>query len=473
MCGVFGVYGHPEAATLAYLGLHALQHRGQESAGIVATDGKRLHTHRAMGLVRDAFGPEDLAKLPGFGAIGHVRYSTAGGSSVKNAQPLSAKYAGGSIAVAHNGNLTNAEEVRERLEARGSIFQSSSDTEVIVHLVAISIQRAVEDRIADALHQLTGAYSLVILTETSLIAVRDPMGIRPLVLGRLPPSESPGLVASEPTAFDLIDAKWVREIKPGEMVIIDEKGLRSSFPFASSPRKSCVFEYVYFARPDSKLGGVSVYEARKNLGRRLAEEWPAQGDVVVPVPDSGVPAAIGYAERSALPFEMGLIRSHYVGRTFIEPEQSIRHFGVRLKLNPVTDVLRGKSVIVIDDSIVRGTTSRKIVKMVRDAGAKAVHLRISSPPTEWPCYYGIDTPTRMELVASSHSAEEISKYVTSDSLGYLSLDGMLNAVTGTRGFEGERGDFCHACFSGEYPTSLGPGAVNGTEGLMSPRRQGL
>jgi amidophosphoribosyltransferase len=455
MCGVFGVYGYPEAAKLAYLGLHALQHRGQESAGIVVTDGQRLHAHRAMGLVHDSFSPDDLADLPGFAAIGHVRYSTAGGSNIKNAQPLAVEYARGAIAVAHNGNLTNADDVHERLEERGSIFQSNSDTEVIVHLVAMSTQRAVEDRIADALRQVSGAYSLVFLTEKSLIAVRDPMGIRPLVLGKLPSQQHPGIVASEPTAFDLIDAEWVREIKPGEMVTIDEHGVRSAFPFPSAPRKSCVFEYVYFARPDSLLGGVSVYEVRKNMGRKLAEEHPAPGDVVIPVPDSGVPAAIGYAERAGIPFEMGLIRSHYVGRTFIEPEQSIRHFGVRLKLNPVSGVLRGKRVIVIDDSIVRGTTSRKIVKMVRDAGARAVHLRISSPPTEWPCYYGIDTPTRTELVASSHSAEEISRYVTSDSLGYLSLDGMLGAVTGTRGFEGGPGDFCHACFSGEYPISLG------------------
>jgi amidophosphoribosyltransferase len=455
MCGVFGVYGYPEAAKLTYLGLHALQHRGQESAGIVATDGQHLHAHRAMGLVHDSFSPDDLAKLQGFAAIGHVRYSTAGGSNIRNAQPLAVEYARGSLAIAHNGNLTNADEVHQRLEERGSIFQSRSDTEVIVHLVAISSERTVEDRIADALRQVSGAYSLVFLTEKSMIAVRDPMGIRPLVLGKLPSQFFPGIVASEPTAFDLIDAEFVREIKPGEMVIIDDAGVHSSFPLGTAPRKSCVFEYVYFARPDSLLGGVSVYEVRKNMGRRLAEEHPADGDVVIPVPDSGVPAAIGYAERSGIPFEMGLIRSHYVGRTFIEPEQSIRHFGVRLKLNPVSGVLRGKRVIVIDDSIVRGTTSRKIVKMVRDAGAREVHLRISSPPTEWPCYYGIDTPTRKELVASTHSAAEIARYVTSDSLGYLSLGRMLDAVTGTGGFEGERCDFCHACFSGEYPIPLG------------------
>jgi amidophosphoribosyltransferase len=364
---------------------------------------------------------------------------------------LSVGYARGSLAIAHNGNLTNADELRERLESRGSIFQSSSDTEVIVHLVAISTQRDVEDRLGDALRQVAGAYSLVFLTEHSLIAVRDPMGIRPLVLGKLPSSAFPNIIASEPTAFDLIDAQYVREIQPGEMVTVDANGLRSTFPLERAPRKACVFEYVYFARPDSLLGGASVYQVRKSMGRRLAEEHPTPGDVVIPVPDSGVPAAIGYAERAGLPFEMGMIRSHYVGRTFIEPEQSIRHFGVRLKLNAVSDVLRGKKVTVIDDSIVRGTTSRKIVKMVRDAGAREVHMRISSPPTEWPCYYGIDTPTRAELVASSHNAEEIARYITADSLGYLSLEGLLDAVTRASGFQGGAGDFCHACFSGDYP----------------------
>jgi amidophosphoribosyltransferase len=407
-----------------------------------------------MGLVHDSFTPADLSGLPGAASIGHVRYSTAGGSHLKNAQPLAVDYARGSIAVAHNGNLTNADELREKLEARGSIFQSNSDTEVIIHLLAMSTQRAVEDRIADALTQVKGAYSLVFLTEEAMIAVRDPMGIRPLVLGRLPGSEQPNVVASEPTAFDLIDAKTVREVAPGEMVIIDKNGVRSSSPLGTSPRQSCVFEYVYFARPDSKLSGATVYEVRKNLGRKLAEEEPAVCDIVIPVPDSGVPAAMGYAERAGVPFELGLIRSHYVGRTFIEPEQSIRHFGVRLKLNPVGDTIRDKRVVIIDDSIVRGTTSRKIVKMVRDAGAKEVHMRISSPPIRWPCYYGIDTPTRSELVASSHTKDEITRYITADSLGYLSLDGMLEAVTKTRGFAMGRGQFCHACFSGEYPIEV-------------------
>ncbi len=458
MCGVFGIWGHPEAAKLSYLGLHALQHRGQESAGIVTSDGHRLYAHRAMGLVNDCFRPADLATLPGASAIGHVRYSTAGGSHIRNAQPFSVDYARGSIAVAHNGNLTNADDVHERLEARGSIFQSGSDTEVIVHLVAMSTQRAVEDRIADALSQVRGAYSLVFLTENALVAVRDPMGIRPLVLGTMKTEHGDDVhvVASEPTAFDLIDARLVREILPGEMIVIDRHGVRSSRPFATAPTRLCVFEYVYFARPDAKIGGVGVYEARKRFGRRLAEEAPAVCDLVIPVPDSGVPAAIGYAERSGVPFEMGLIRSHYVGRTFIEPQQSIRHFGVRLKLNAVSETIRGKRVVVVDDSIVRGTTSRKIVKMIRDAGASEVHLRISSPPTSWPCYYGIDTPTRKELVASSHTVAETCKFITADSLSYLSRDGMLDAVATSPGCSSSAEEFCHACFSGQYPIPLGP-----------------
>ncbi len=455
MCGVFGIYGHGEAANLTYLGLHALQHRGQESAGIVASDGQQLFAHCAMGLVQDAFKQDQLARLPGRIAIGHVRYSTAGGSHLKNAQPFAVDYARGSLAVCHNGNLTNADELRSQLEERGSIFQSSADTEVIVHLVAQSHEVAVEDRIVDALGKVKGAYSLLFLTEDALIAVRDPMGIRPLCLGLLPSTKDAHVVASEPTAFDLIGAQFVRDIEPGEMVVIDAAGLRSTRLPEKQPPHMCVFEYVYFARPDSRLGGRSVYEVRKALGERLAKEHPAEGDVVIPVPDSGVPAAIGYASALRIPFEMGMIRSHYVGRTFIEPQQSIRHFGVRLKLNPVEPVLRGKRVVVIDDSIVRGTTSRKIVKMVRDAGAREVHLRISSPPTQWPCYYGIDTPTRRELIASSHSVEEIARYVTADSLGYLSLEGMLEAVSGPRG---DPGAYCHACFSGKYEIPFHPPA---------------
>ncbi len=468
MCGVFGIYGHREAANLAYLGLHALQHRGQESAGIVTSDGHQLMLHRGMGHVIDVFPPEQLGKLRGENAIGHVRYSTAGGSYLKNAQPIAVDYSRGSIAVAHNGNLTNAEALRERLEARGSIFQSISDTEVIVHLVAMSTQRAVEDRIADALVQVQGAYSLLCLTEQAMVAVRDPMGIRPLCIGVLPGQENAYVVASEPTSFDLIDAEYVRDVEPGEMVVFDRRGMRSLRPFPNTKRKTCIFEYVYFARPDSCIDGISVYEARKNLGRALAREHGVAADVVIPVPDSGVPATIGYAEEAKLQFEMGLVRSHYVGRTFIEPQQSIRHFGVRLKLNPVSDTLRGKRVVVVDDSIVRGTTSRKIVKMLRDAGAAEVHMRITSPPTKWPCYYGIDTPTRGELIASSHTVQEINNYITSDSLAYLSLENMMHAVTSARPAGSDRkslqvvnpstgqGEFCHACWSGQYPISFTP-----------------
>jgi amidophosphoribosyltransferase len=470
MCGVFGIYGHPEAANLTYLGLHALQHRGQESAGIVTTDGTELRLHRGMGHVIDVFPPEQLERLRGDVAIGHVRYSTAGGSLLKNAQPIAVDYSRGSIAVAHNGNLTNAESLREKLEARGSIFQSTSDTEVIVHLVAISTQRAGEDRIADALSQVRGAYSLLCLTPSSLIAARDPMGIRPLCLGNMRETGA-WVVASEPTSFDLIDADYARDVEPGELVIIDRNGLRSTRPFPDAVRHACIFEYVYFARPDSNLDGVSVYEARKNLGRALAKEHPIEADVVIPVPDSGVPATIGYAEASGIPFELGLVRSHYVGRTFIEPQQSIRHFGVRLKLNPVSSTLKDKRVVVVDDSIIRGTTSRKIVKMLRDAGAREVHMRISSPPTQWPCYYGIDTPTRGELIASSHTVDEINQYITSDSLAYLSLEAMKQAVVAARTVASGRStgrslpvagqplgtdSFCHACWSGEYPIAFVP-----------------
>ena len=475
MCGVFGIFGHREAANLAYLGLHALQHRGQESAGIATSDGSQLSLHRGMGHVIDVFPTSQLQRLGGDNAIGHVRYSTAGGSMLKNAQPIAVEYSRGSIAIGHNGNLTNADELREMLETRGSIFQSTSDTEVIVHLFAMSRQKAFEDRVADALSQVQGAYSLLILTPESLIAVRDPMGIRPLCLGKLPGTDT-YVVASEPVSFDLIDAEYVREIEPGEMVVIDQQGLRSVWPFADIPRHTCIFEYVYFARPDSNIDGVSVYEARKNLGRALAREHGIKADVVIPVPDSGVPATIGYAEESKLPFELGLVRSHYVGRTFIEPRQSIRHFGVRLKLNPISAILKGKVVVVVDDSIVRGTTSRKIVKMLRDAGAKEVHMRISSPPTKWPCYYGIDTPTRGELIASSHSIEEINQYITSDTLAYLSLDSMVHSVVSARteatgrstrrtlpiagaapGDESLRkSDFCTACWTGEYPIKFTP-----------------
>jgi amidophosphoribosyltransferase len=465
MCGVYGIWGAKEASNLAYLGLHALQHRGQESAGIVSSDGGRLFAHRALGLVQDAFDQRVLEKLPGDRAIGHVRYSTAGGAGLKNAQPLAVDYAGGSLAVAHNGNFTNFEELRARLEDEGSIFQSSSDTEVLVHLVARSRERSLVDKIVDGLRQVEGAYSILFMTNDELVAVRDPHGFRPLCLGNLPGQNGGAAVvfASEPPAFDLVGAEYVRDLSPGEMIVVDKTGLRSLRPFEEKERRMCIFEYVYFARPDADLGGTSVYEARRRLGETLAEEQPADADVVIAVPDSGVPSAMGYAKRLAIPFEVGLIRSHYVGRTFIEPSQSIRHFGVKLKLSPIRGVLAGKRVVVVDDSIVRGTTSRKIVKMLRDAGASAVHMRISSPPTRWPCFYGIDTPSRNELVAASHSPSEIAKYVTADSLGYISIEGLHRSVDSagegsTKGMAGGSAGpatrYCDACFSGHYPVSF-------------------
>jgi len=447
-CGVFGVFGHAEAANLTYLGLHALQHRGQESAGIVTVDRTTTHAHRGMGLVQDVFDPGSISKLPGDVAIGHVRYSTAGGSFLKNAQPFAVEVRGTSLAVAHNGNLTNTDELRATLEARGAIFQSTTDTELLLHLVAHSQKESTVERVIDALLQVRGAYSLLVLVGDTLIAARDPHGLRPLCLGIFARAH---VLASEPTAFELIAAEFVREVEPGEVLVIDRSGVKSLRPFESAPAKMCVFEYVYFARPDSKLGGRGVYNTRRAMGRTLAEESPAEADVVIAVPDSGVPAAVGFAERSSTPFQMGLIRSHYVGRTFIEPQQSIRHFGVRLKLSPVRDLLHGKRVVVVDDSIVRGTTSRKIVKMLRDAGAREVHMRISSPPTRWPCFYGIDTPNRRELIAASHSIEEISRYITSDTLAYLSIEGLRRAV----GADAATGSgFCEACFSGDYPIPL-------------------
>ena len=463
MCGVFGVYGHPEAANITYLGLHALQHRGQESAGIVSSDTERLYVQRAMGLVQSGFSKQSLARLKGEMAIGHVRYSTAGDSDEQNAQPLAVNHQLGSLAVAHNGNLTNHADLRRQLEARGSIFQTTSDTEAILHLIAHSQEASLEGRVVEALSQVRGAYSLVFMDADKLVAVRDPMGFRPLCLGIMAPKGRRGgpkrpahVISSEPVSFDLIGAEMLRDVAPGEMLTISEAGVESSRPFETQPRRMCLFEYVYFARPDSRLGGVDVYEVRKACGRRVIQEHPVEGSddgntVVVPVPDSGVPAAIGLANHSGLPFEMGLIRSHYVGRTFIEPSQSIRHFGVKLKLNPNRGALAGKRVIVVDDSIVRGTTSRKLVGMFRAAGAAEVHVRISSPPTVWPCYYGIDTPTRAELIASSHSVEEIRRYLRADSLGYLSLEGLVAAVKDAEG-DGSTGEsFCHACFSGRYP----------------------
>ena len=449
MCGVFGIHGHDEAANIAYLGMHALQHRGQESAGLVAAADARLRRHVAMGLVSDSFTRDVLARLPGGAAIGHIRYSTAGSSELRNAQPFVFEYAGGSLAIAHNGNLVNATELRAELEAQGSIFQTSSDTEVIVHLMAKAREPDVVSKLAAALRRVRGAYSLALLThDEKLIGARDPNGFRPLVIGRL---KDAFVLSSETCAFDLIEAEFIREVEPGEIIVVEKGGLTSHKVLEPAPRAFCVFEHVYFARPDSLLNGKSIYRARERMGRRLAEEAPAEADVVVPVPDSGVPAAIGYAQEAGLPFEIGLIRSHYVGRTFIEPQDSIRHFGVRLKLSPVRAVVDGKRVVVVDDSLVRGTTSRKIVKMLRGAGARAVHLRIAAPPTTHPCFYGIDTPNRSELVAASHTLDEIARYVTCDSRGYLSHGGMMAAVSADRTGTG----YCSACFTGSYPVALG------------------
>jgi amidophosphoribosyltransferase len=444
-CGVFGLFGHPEAANLVYLGLYALQHRGQESAGIVSSNGKSLIAHRGMGLVADIFNGSILQNLEGTSAIGHNRYSTTGSTTIKNCQPLMVEYARGGLALAHNGNLVNFAELRERLEESGSIFQSSSDSEVIIHLIAGSRAPTLVERVVDALGQVRGAYSLVVLSEDEMVAVRDPLGLRPLVLGRLNDST---IVASETCALDLVRAEYVREVEPGEVIAINEGGMRSLKPFAPAPTRRCIFEYVYFARPDSLLYGRNVYQVRKIQGRALARECPADADIVVPVPDSGTPAAIGYAEESRLPFEMALVRSHYVGRTFIEPRQSIRHFGVKIKFNPVSELLRGKRVVLIEDSLVRGTTLRKVIPMLRQAGAREVHMRIAAPPTIHSCFYGIDTPTREELMASSHSVEEIRHFITADSLAYLSWDGLYSFLG-----DGHEG-FCDACFTGNYPIEI-------------------
>lgn len=449
-CGVFGVFSHPEASNLAYLGLYALQHRGQESAGIVSSDGSDLYLHRAMGEVEEIFQPDVLARLPGSLAIGHTRYSTAGDKALLNAQPIMIDCNKGKVALGHNGNLTNAAEWRRKLEHRGSIFQTNSDTEVIVHLIARSQARNLSGAIGDALNQVEGAYSLLVLTQDELYAVRDPRGFRPLVLGKLttPGGFDSWLVASETCAFDLLNAQYVREIEPGEMVRISKSGIESIHFAPEKPHQQCIFEHVYFSRPDSIIFGRSVNQSREMLGRLLAQEHPVDADIVVPVPDSGVPAAVGYALESRIPFRMGLIRNHYIGRTFIEPSQAIRNFGVKLKLNPIRGLIEGQRVILVDDSIVRGTTSRKIVRMVREAGAKEVHLRISCPPTISPCYYGVDTPTREELIASSNSPEEICKFIGADSLGYVSLPALRQAVADTQG------RFCTSCYTGVYPTDL-------------------
>ncbi|MFQ5931843.1 MAG: amidophosphoribosyltransferase [Nitrospiraceae bacterium] len=442
-CAVFGISGHHEAANLTYLGLYALQHRGQEGSGIVSSNGEEFFHEKGMGLVADIFTKPVLKRLPGQMAIGHNRYSTAGESSLKNVQPLIVNFAFGNLALAHNGNLINASMLRNELEAYGAIFQSTADSEVIIHLIAHSRAETLLARVIDALSQVRGAFSVVLLTDDSVIAARDPYGFRPLSLGHLKDS---WIVASETCAFDLIGAEYAREIKPGELVVLNSEGVTSYSPFAKTRPAMCVFEYVYFSRPDSKIfGGNAVYLTRKALGRQLAREAWVDADIVIPVPDSGVPAAMGYSEGSGIPFETGLIRNHYVGRTFIEPEQSIRHFGVKIKLNAISEVLEGKRVVVVDDSIVRGTTSRKIVKMIRQAGAREVHMRISSPPIVSPCFYGIDTPTRKELIGSSHTTQETRKYITADSLAYLSLDGMLKAAPGAPDH------YCTACFTEHYP----------------------
>jgi amidophosphoribosyltransferase len=449
-CGVFGVYGHPEAANLAYLGLYALQHRGQESAGIVASTGTDLNLHRAMGEVEEIFQPNVLSKLKGSSAIGHTRYSTAGDKALLNAQPIMIDCNKGKIAVAHNGNLTNALEHRRRLEHRGSIFQTNSDTEVIVHLIARSPARNLSAALGDALNQVEGAYSLLVLTPEEMYAVRDPRGFRPLALGKFATVDGneAWVVASETCAFDLINAEHVRDVEPGELLRISRSGIETIRFSAPKPHQFCVFEHVYFSRPDSTVFGRSVNESREMLGRLLAQEHPVEADMIVPIPDSGVPAAIGYSLESGIPFRMGLIRNHYIGRTFIEPSQAIRNFGVKLKLNPVRNLVAGKRVVLVDDSIVRGTTSRKLVRLMRDAGAKEVHMRISCPPTISPCYYGVDTPTKEELIASSNSPEQICKYLGADTLGYLSMAGLRQAVND------KHGEFCTSCYTGVYPTDL-------------------
>jgi amidophosphoribosyltransferase len=457
-CGIFGIYGHPEAANLTYLGLYALQHRGQEGAGICSSDGRQIFLEKSMGLVADIFSEKRLRRLPGYLAIGHNRYSTAGTSALKNVQPIVANFALGSLAIAHNGNLVSSIDLRASLEDEGAIFQSSSDSEVIVHLIAHSKGYDFYERVIYAIKQISGSFSLLVLREKEIIAIRDPFGVRPLSLGM---KDGSYVVASETCAFDLIGATYIRDIEPGEVLIINEHGLTSLKPFSSFRKAFCVFELIYFSRPDSNIfGGLNVNEMRKNFGRQLAREADTEADLVIPVPDSGVPAALGYSEMSKIPFDYGLIRNHYIGRTFIEPKNNIRHFGVKIKLNPVRKLLEGKKLVVIDDSIVRGTTSKKIVKMLREGGgAKEIHLKISSPPTIGPCYYGIDTPTRSELIASSHLIEEIRKYVTADSLSYLSLEGLKNTIPNHQ-------NFCTACFDSDYPISFPGEHLNQLEFLF-------
>ncbi|MBN1254952.1 MAG: amidophosphoribosyltransferase [Deltaproteobacteria bacterium] len=440
-CGIFGVYGHLEAANLTYLGLYALQHRGQESAGIVSSDGKGLYAHKDMGLVSEIFNKDVLKRLPGRSAIGHVRYSTAGATHLKNAQPFVFDYSKGGIAIAHNGNLTNAQVLRDQLEKEGAVFQGTMDTEVIIHLFAHANTGPPVERVIAALKDVKGAYSLLFLNEKELIAARDPHGFRPLVLGRI---KDGYVVGSETCAFDLIGAEFLREIEPGEVVLINADGVHSFHPFPTAQHQFCIFEFIYFARPDSYIFGHNVYQVRRELGVQLADEHPAEADMVIPTPDSGIPAAIGYAHRSGIPLELGIIRNHYVGRTFIEPRDAIRHFGVKIKLNSVKEAIKDKRLVVLDDSIVRGTTVRKNMRMIKNASPQKVHVRISCPPIIGSCYYGIDTPTREELIASSHSVEEIRQYIHVNSLGYLSLEGLKRCVAPNED------EFCYGCFTGEY-----------------------
>ncbi len=450
-CAIFGIFNHEAAPALTTLGLHALQHRGQEASGIVSYDGTQFHSERHVGLIGDNFTQQAvLDRLQGTRAIGHNRYSTAGGGGIRNIQPLYAEFAGGGFAVAHNGNITNARTLQRQLQERGSIFQSTSDTETIIHLIATSNRGPLVERMIDALRQLEGAFSIVALSEKKLIGARDPLGVRPLVLGKL---DDAYVLASETCAFDIIGADFIREIEPGEMVVITDKGLESLHPFRTHASRFCIFEYVYFARPDSNFAGTSVYNVRKRIGGELSRESGVEADVVVPVPDSGVPAAIGFSEASNIPFDYGIIRNHYVGRTFIEPTDTIRHMGVKLKHNANRSILEGRRVVLVDDSIVRGTTSKKIVQMVRDAGAKEVHMRIASPPTTNACYYGVDTPESSKLLASQMSIEEMSRYIGVDSLAFLTIDGLYRAV-GDENRNNDAPQFCDACFTGEYPTVL-------------------
>ncbi len=449
-CAIFGIYGATDAAAHAALGLHALQHRGQEAAGIVSSDDEQFHAHRELGLVGDIFGEENVIKqLEGNKAIGHTRYSTTGRPNLRNVQPLFAELEFGGFAIAHNGNLTNAYSIRDELVCRGCIFQSTTDTEIIIHLVATSRGNVV-DRIVSALRQIEGAYSLIALTDQGVIGVRDPLGVRPLVLGRLGDAY---LLASETCAFDIVGADYVRDIEPGELVVLDADGVKSHKPFPPAKSRFCIFEYIYFSRPDSVVEGISVYEARKRIGAELAREAPVDADLVVPVPDSGVPSAIGYAHEAGKPYEMGIIRNHYVGRTFIEPVSEIRHLGVKLKHNANRSHIEGKRVVLVDDSIVRGTTSSKIVEMVRAAGATEVHMRISSPPTTHSCFYGVDTPERSELLAASNDVEAMRALIDADSLAFISIDGLYRAM-GAPGRDPVAPAYCDACFSGEYPIRL-------------------